>query len=198
LNRRAGLLLVLASLAATPASAGPWDAIDAAFGRPGVDQAQGVRRYSFPRSDLTVTLDGVRVRPALALGSWIAFQPHGNATVVMGDLVLLHEEVNPVLSRLLASGLTITALHNHLLRSSPGTMYMHVHGHGDPARIAAAIRSALDLTQTPTGRIAPAPAPAKPLALNAAALDRCRWRCNSPHKWRLNIPHFFEVRAVRG
>lgn len=170
MNKRAGLFLVLAALAATPASAGPWDAVDAAFGRSGVDQAQGVRRYSFPRSDLTVTLDGVGVKPALALGSWIAFQPHGKETVVMGDLVLLHEEVNPVLSRLLASGLTITALHNHLLRSNPGTMYMHVHGHGDPASIAAAIRSAIDLTRTPTARSAAATA--QPLGLDAPALDR--------------------------
>lgn len=167
---RKGLLLLAAALAAQPASAGRWDAVDAAFGRPGADQAQGVRRYSFPRADLSVNLDGVRVRPALALGSWIAFQPHGNEAMVMGDLVLLHEEVNPVLTRLLASRLTITALHNHLLRSDPGTMYMHVHGHGDPARIAAAIRSALHLTKTPTSR--PAVATAQPPALDAPALDR--------------------------
>lgn len=164
------LLLLLAAFAIEPASARSWDAVDAAFGRPGADQAHGVRRYSFPRSDLRVTLDGVRIRPALALGSWIAFLPRGNETVVMGDLVLLHHEVNPVLSRLLASGLTITALHNHLLRSSPATMYMHIHGHGDPVRIAAAIRSALELTRTPTAP--PAAATAPPPALDAAAIDR--------------------------
>ena len=168
--KRLALCIISAALVSEPAVAARWQAVDAAFGRSGVDQAQGVRRYSFPRSDLTVTLDGVKVRPALALGSWIAFQPHGDETMVMGDLVLLHEEVNPVLTRLLASGLTITALHNHLLRNSPATMYMHVHGRGDPARIAAAIRSALDLTRTPTGR--PAATRPQPLGLNAAALDR--------------------------
>ncbi len=88
MSMRIGLFLIAAALAAQPASAGPWDAVDAAFGRTGVDQAQGVRRYSFPRSDLSVSLDGVRVRPALALGSWVAFQPHGGETMVMGDLVL--------------------------------------------------------------------------------------------------------------
>lgn len=169
MDKRIGLCLIAAALLAQPAMAASWDAVDAAFGRSGVDQAQGVRRYSFPRSDLNVSLDGVRVRPTLALGSWIVFQPHGNETMVMGDLVLLHEEVNPVLSRLLASGLTITALHNHLLRSEPATMYMHVHGRGDPARIAAAIRSALDLTGTPTSQ--PSAPSRQPMPLNAPALD---------------------------
>src|SRR3546814_17235281 len=86
------------------------------------EQPGGVHRYSFPRSDLSVTLDGVTIKPSLALGSWAAFQPMGDEAMVMGDLVLTHDEVNPVLSRLLASGFTITALHNHLLRSSPATM----------------------------------------------------------------------------
>ncbi|MFD2427222.1 DUF1259 domain-containing protein [Sphingobium scionense] len=97
--------------------------------------AGGVHRYSFPRSDLSVTLDGVTIKPSLALGSWAAFQPMGDEAMVMGDLVLTHDEVNPVLSRLLASGFTITALHNHLLRSSPATMYMHIAGHGDPVKL---------------------------------------------------------------
>src|SRR3546814_7811074 len=100
------------------------------MGRAGAEQPGGVHRYSFPRSDLSVTLDGVTIKPSLALGSWAAFQPMGDEAMVMGDLVLTHDEVNPVLSRLLASGFTITALHNHLLRSSPATMYMHIAGHG--------------------------------------------------------------------
>ena len=155
----------------TGAVAAPnWQQVDASFGRSGAAQAGGVHRYSFPRSDLNVTLDGVRIRPALALGSWVAFQPHGNEAMVMGDLVLLHEEVNPVLSSLLRSGLTITALHNHLLRSAPGTMYMHIHGHGDPARMAAAIRSALKLTRTPLGK--PGAAPTERIDLDTAAVDR--------------------------
>lgn len=163
-------VLAASLIIGTPALAAPnWQQVDAAFGRSGTAQVGGVHRYSFPRSDLNVTLDGVRIRPALALGSWIAFQPHGNSAIVMGDLVLLHEEVNPVLSSLLRSGLTITALHNHLLRSAPGTMYMHIHGHGDPAQMAAAIRSALKLTRTPLGQ--PAPAARLPIALSRAAVD---------------------------
>lgn len=156
---------------ATAAPAAPnWQQVDAAFGRSGAAQAGGVHRYSFPRSDLIVTLDGVRIRPALALGSWVAFQPHGDQAMVMGDLVLLHGEVNPVLSSLLRSGLTITALHNHLLRSAPGTMYMHIHGHGDPVKMAGAIRSALQLTRTPLAQ--PRASATPPMTLDTAALDR--------------------------
>jgi hypothetical protein len=160
----AGLLI------ATPADAAPdWQQVDTAFGRAGAEQAGGVHRYGFPRSDLNVTLDGVQIEPGLALGSWVAFQPQGNEAMVMGDLVLLHEEVNPVLSSLLRSGLTITALHNHLLRSAPATMYMHIHGHGDPARLAVAIKSALQLSRTPLG--SPAAAKTEPVSLNVATLD---------------------------
>ena len=171
MRTRFAVAVAASLLCATGAFAAPdWQRVDAAFGRSGAEAAGGVRRYSFPRSDLNVTLDGVRIRPALALGSWVAFRPHGNEAMVMGDLVLLHEEVNPVLTRLLRSGLTITALHNHLLRSAPGTMYMHIHGHGDPARMAAAIRSALELTRTPLAR--PGAAAAAPMPLDIEAVDR--------------------------
>ena len=160
----------IALILAAPAVAAPdWGPVDAALGRAGTTQADGVRRYAFPRSDLNVQLDGVRIKPALALGSWLAFQPMGDQAMVMGDLVLTHDEVNGVLSRLLAGGLTITALHNHLLRSAPATMYMHVGGHGDPAKLAATLRSALEASRTP---LSP---PAKPanerLDLDTAALD---------------------------
>ncbi len=171
MNARFAITLAASFFIATGAFAAPnWQQVDAAFGRSGAAQAGGVHRYSFPRSDLNVTLDGVRIRPALALGSWVAFQPHGSQAMVMGDLVLLHEEVNPVLSRLLRSGLTITALHNHLLRSAPGTMYMHIHGHGDPAQMAAAIRGALELTRTPLGQTGTAAT--EPMPLNSAGVDR--------------------------
>jgi hypothetical protein len=118
-----------------------------------------------------VTLDGVQLKPALALGSWAAFQPTDHGILVMGDLVLLEREVNPVMSALLKSGLTVTALHNHLLGASPATMYMHIHGHGDPVALARAIRAALALTGTPLATPASAPHGA-PLALDTAALDR--------------------------
>lgn len=147
-----------------------WNAVDSALGRPGTTQADGVRRYSFPRSDLKVELDGVIIKPALALGSWLAFQPMGPTSIVMGDLVLAPDEVNPVMSELLKGGIRVTALHNDLLRSSPSTMYMHVRGQGDAARLAAAAHSALALSHTPLG---PAPAAASAeVDLDTAAVDR--------------------------
>lgn len=152
-----------------PAKQDRWKLVDEALGRGGTLQPDGVRRYSFPRSDLRVQLDGVAVKPALALGSWLAFQPMGDQAMVMGDLVLTHEEVNPVMTQLLQNGLTVTALHNHLLRSSPATMYMHVRGHGDPWKMAVALRTALAKSATPTAETASTPQPA--LNLNTAALD---------------------------
>jgi hypothetical protein len=165
-------LAVAALLVSTPALGAPnWTGVDSALGRAGAVQPDGVHKYSFPRADLTVMLDGVRLKPALALGSWLAFEPMGNTAMVMGDLVLTQDEVNPVMSRLLESGLTITALHNHLLRSSPGTMYMHVHGSGDATKLATALRSALALSRTPLTPPA-ASAPPLPLDLDTARLDK--------------------------
>ena len=167
-------VMALAALALpTAAMAEPdWSKVDAALGRPGTVSADGVHRFSFPRSDLSVTLDGVSIKPALALGSWAAFQPMGDEVMIMGDLVLTHAEVNPVLARLFASGFTITALHNHVLRSSPATMYMHIAAHGDPVKLAQGLRAALALSRTPLGP-QPASAPATTLpGLDLASLDR--------------------------
>jgi hypothetical protein len=147
-----------------------WAGVDQALGRGGAVQAGDVHRYSFPRSDLSVTIDGVRIKPALALGSWLAFRDMGDHAEVMGDLVLTQDEVNPVLSRLLQGGLTITALHNHLLHSTPGTMYMHVHGSGDAVKLAATLRQALGASHTPLGVPAPA-AVSEPLPLDTKVLD---------------------------
>jgi len=161
------------ALFAAPVLAAPaWTAVDLAIGRPGTEQPGGVHRYSLPRSDLKVTLDGVAIKPALALGSWAAFQPMGDDAMVMGDLVLTHEEVNPVMSRLLASGFTITALHNHLLRSIPATMYMHVGAHGDPVKLAHALHDALAASHTPLIAPPPAAQPAPVLAIETTALDK--------------------------
>src|SRR5438874_9264068 len=125
-----------------------WQKVDDAFGRkPAV--SGDVHRYGFPRTDLTVTLDGVTIKPALALGGWLAFKPMHGEAMVMGDLVLLETEVNPVMLKLIESGLEVTAVHNHLLRASPATFYMHVGGHGDPAKMAAVIRDALGVSKTP-------------------------------------------------
>ena len=167
-------LLLIASPAAAQPQAANWTAVDQALGRAGTTQPDGVRRYGFPRSDLHVTLDGVTIKPALALGGWLAFQPMDSGSMVMGDLVLTPEEVNPVMAALLKGGLQVTAVHNHLLRSSPETIYMHVRGQGDPARLAAAIRAALALSHTPLQVSAAAPPAA--LDLDSPGLDRIMGR----------------------
>ena len=166
----ASLFLAAAPLSAQPAPA-TWTSVDQALGRAGTTQPDGVRRYGFPRSDLQVQLDGVTIKPALALGGWVAFQPMGTGSVVMGDLVLTPDEVNPVMSALLAGGIHVTAVHNHLLRSVPQTIYMHVRGQGDSARLAATLRSALALSRTPLAAPAAA-APQPALDFDTAAIDR--------------------------
>ena len=147
-----------------------WQQVDAAFGRkPAV--SDDVHRYGFPRTDLSVTLDGVTIKPALALGGWVAFKPMHGGAMVMGDLVLLESEINPVMAKLIAGGLDITAVHNHLLRANPATFYMHVGGHGDPIKMATAIREALGASKTPLSTPAAAgPPPA--VDLDTAKLDQ--------------------------
>lgn len=147
-----------------------WQKVDQALGRkPTV--ADDVHRYGFPRTDLAVTLDGVAIKPALALGGWVAFKPAHGGAMVMGDLVLLETEINPVMAKMIASGLEITAVHNHLLRASPATFYMHVAGHGDPAKLASAIHDALAESKTPLTVAAPA-SPPPAVDLDTAKLDQ--------------------------
>jgi hypothetical protein len=114
-----------------------WQKVDGAFGRKPIVSGD-VHRYGFPRTDLSVTLDGVTIKPALALGGWVAFKPAHGGAMVMGDLVLLESEINPVMAKLIEGGIEITAVHNHLLRANPATFYMHVGGHGDAAKMASA------------------------------------------------------------
>jgi uncharacterized protein DUF1259 len=147
-----------------------WAKVDAAVGKTASVQGE-VHRYGIPRSDLQVTVDGVTIKPVLALGGWLGFEPKADGALVMGDLVLTESEIEPVMTKLLASGIEVTALHNHLLRANPATYYMHVHGKGDPVAMAAAIRSALAESKTPFGPPA-APAPqAAQIDLDTAALD---------------------------
>ena len=147
-----------------------WHKVDDAFGRKAAVSGD-VHRYGFPRTDLTVVLDGVTIRPTLALGGWVALKPMHDGAMVMGDLVLLETEVNPVMAKLIAGGLDITAIHNHLLRATPMTFYMHVGGHGDAVQLATAIHDALGVSNTPLTATAPATPP--PLVdLDTAALDR--------------------------
>ena len=126
-------------------------AIATGLGKPGTAMAGDVYRVGLPRSDLKVTLDGVQLKPSFALGSWLAFQKMGADVMVMGDLVLTEDEISPVMKRLVENGIEITAVHNHLLRASPSTLYMHVSGHGDPSKLATTLREALGASKTPFG-----------------------------------------------
>lgn len=118
------LAAVLAVVAGTARAEIDWNQLEEIFARPASEQPRGIHRLSFPRTDLNVTLDGVSIRSGLALGSWLAFQPsHDDKVMVMGDLVLTEEEVNPVMKRLAEGGIEVTALHNHLLRADPAPMY---------------------------------------------------------------------------
>ncbi|UGX90917.1 DUF1259 domain-containing protein [Bradyrhizobium barranii subsp. apii] len=161
---------VLGSISSAQAQNIDWQKVDETLGRkPAV--SDDVHRYGFPRSDLSVTLDGVTIKPALALGGWVAFKPGHGGAMVMGDLVLLETEINPVMAKMIANGLEITAIHNHLLRASPATFYMHVAGHGDPVKLAAAIHDALAESKTPLTVAAPA-SPPPAVDLDTAKLDQ--------------------------
>lgn len=148
-----------------------WAPVANALGRSGTEMPGGVYRVGLGRNDLKVTLDGVQIKPPLALGSYLAFQKMGGDGMVMGDLVLTHEEVNPVMKKLVEGGIEITALHNHLLRSSPATMYMHFLGRGDPAKLAGVLRMALSESKTPLAAPAATGSPA-PLEIDTAAIER--------------------------
>jgi hypothetical protein len=162
---------LIASASTAGAQTIDWQNIDDAFGRKAAVVSGEVHRYGFPRTDLAVTLDGVTIKPALALGGWVALKPMGREAMVMGDLVLLESEINPVMAKMIEGGLDITAVHNHLLRASPATFYMHVGGHGDPVKLASAIRTALEASKTPLA--APAAAASPPaIELDTAQLDQ--------------------------
>ncbi|MFL5486832.1 MAG: DUF1259 domain-containing protein [Gemmatimonadaceae bacterium] len=149
-------------------SVATWTAVETAIGRKGTLQPGNVIKFSFPRSDLSVSVAGVRLKPALALGGWVAFKEVGRGqTAAMGDLVLTESEVSPVMRALQAGGVEQTALHNHVLNESPHVMYMHILAHGDAAKIARTIHDALAQSATPMNP----PAPASPAAAAAADLD---------------------------
>jgi hypothetical protein len=165
--------LTTALLLSLPARAADidWKKVDTALGKTGAVSGE-VHRYALPRSDLHVTLDGIAIKPALALGGWVAFAPMHGEAMVMGDLVLTETEITPVMTKLLASGLEITAIHNHILRASPATFYMHVAGHGDPEKMAAAIRAALSTeSKTPFDPPATTAGPAPAVDLDTAKID---------------------------
>src|SRR5215472_6311559 len=154
-------------------AADDWQAqVGEALGKPGTAAPGGVYRVALPRTDIKATLDGVELKPGFALGSWLAFEKMGEQGMVMGDLVLTETEVNPVMTKLAAGGIEVTALHNHLLRNQPFTMYMHVLGHGDPVRLAAALHAALAASKTPLAAAPAAPSTPPPIDLDTAAIDQ--------------------------
>ena len=134
-------------------------------------QPGDVYKVSLPRSDLKVTVGGVELKPALALGSWVAFKKSGDMTMVMGDLVLTEDEVTPVMTKLEEGGVEPTALHNHVLHESPRVMYMHIHGMGDAAKIAKSIHDALALSKTPFSA-SPAPAQNQYIGIDTKQIDQ--------------------------
>ncbi len=160
---KAAALCMMLPVAAFAADA-DWIKVADALGKPGTEVAGSVYRVGLPRTDLHVRLDGVDIKPTLALGSWLAFQGNGDTAMVMGDLVLTEEEVGPVMKKLVENGIEITALHNHLLRAQPSTLYMHVLGHGDPAKLAAALHDGLALSKTPLGTATASASPQAPAA----------------------------------
>jgi hypothetical protein len=167
----AGLLALTLSTSAS-AQAVDWQSVDQIFSRRPAAVSGDVRRYGFPRTDLNVSLDGVTIKPALALGGWVTFKPMGQDVMVMGDLVLLETEINPVMAKMIAGGLEITAVHNHLLRANPAIFYMHVGGHGDAINMATAIRNALAVSKTPLDAPAAAANPPPAIDLDTAQLDQ--------------------------
>lgn len=183
-----GLVASAAPLLAHAQSPVDWSAVEAAFGRPSAAQDGGVHRWSMPRSDLTVVADGVTLRPAFALGSWMAMLPGAHGVLAMGDLVLRDDELNPVLSALQEGGIEQSAIHHHVIRESPRILYVHIHGHGDPVAIAKAVRAALTHTGTPAPPATAAPA--APVALDTAAITSA---LGAPGKsnggvWQVSVP----------
>jgi hypothetical protein len=149
-----------------------WQPVEAALGAKGSAQPGDVYKFSLPRTDLTVTLDGTVLKPGLALGTWLAFKPHGQGALLMGDLVLTVSELNAVLERLIANDIRVTAIHNHLLRTDPAIMYLHVESYGDPVMLAKRIRAALAASRTPIGGSQPPAGPTASTGLDTQRLDQ--------------------------
>jgi hypothetical protein len=175
------LLISLANTAlaqgAGDQKAAEWKAVEEVFGFPPANLPGGVARFNMPRKDLHVTVAGTEVKPGLALGAWAAFHRVGdNDAMIMGDLVLTEDEVVPVMKALEDGGVEVTAIHNHLLGESPKIMYIHMGGHGDPVKLAQAVKHAVGLTKSPLPQGSPAKESAADLGLDVAALDKIMGR----------------------
>jgi uncharacterized protein DUF1259 len=173
LLRLTASLAALLSLSRAPramAQVSDWKAVETAIGRPAVTQPGDVHRFNFPRTDLQVVVGSLKLKPAFALGGWVAFAPRSNETVAMGDLVLTTEELSPVIRRLQQGGIEQTAIHHHLVGEAPRLLYVHIHGHGDPLRLAETIQAAVALTRIPPP--VPAATSSEPFPLDTAAIAR--------------------------
>ncbi len=144
--------------------------IDQALGRSGQKTGE-VYKVSFPRTDLHVSVHGLAIKPGLALGSWAAFLGTDDNAMVMGDLVLLESELNPVMAKLRSSGFEISAVHNHLLEETPRVMYVHYMGHGPAEQLAASLHAALSVSKTPLEKPGAAAEEAAPPAWVKAVED---------------------------
>ena len=172
-RRSGGLLCVHRSARAnqpTNTSPADWKAVDDAMGRTGAIQPGDVYKFSLPRGDMHVTVNGVESKPALALGGWVAFEMMGNEAMVMGDLVLSEDEITPVLTKLQQGGIEQSAVHNHVLHESPRVMYMHIGGHGDPAKLGRAIHDALALTKLPAPN--PSAPPSQDIGIDTKQIEQ--------------------------
>lgn len=169
-------LIVAVCLSGVAYAATPdWKAVEQALGKPGQLQPGDVFRIGMPRTDLSVTVKGVPIKAAFALGSYAAFKPVGDQVMVMGDLVLLDQEVQAVMAGLFAGGLAVTAVHNHLNEMSPHVMYMHYEGHGDAVQLAKALHQALAASGTPLSGGA-APVAATPSILDSKRIEQALGR----------------------
>jgi hypothetical protein len=170
------LIAIVAAPVQAHATDPDWKAVEQALGKSGQMQPGDVFRIGMPRTDLNVTVKGVPVKAGFALGSYAAFKQMGDHAMVMGDLVLLDQEIPAVMSGLFAGGFEVTAIHNHLNEMSPHTMYMHYSGHGDAVQMARALRQALSASGTPLGGSAPPPAPATGPTLDTKAIEQALGR----------------------
>lgn len=175
---------------AHPATAPDGTRIEQLTGAKGaLDPAEPVFKVAVPRTDLQVTVDGIKLVPAMGLTSWAAFSKAGAATQVMGDMVLLEDQVGPAMDAALAGGLEVTALHNHFLWETPRVMFMHIAGHGDEEKLATAVGSVFASLKAP-GTPGRAPGAAIDPAMSSldpgpieAALGVKGTQAGGVHKW---------------
>jgi len=172
LTMSATLLLSFASLAQAQDIPAEYQQVLTTLGKQG-DYKANVLKVNIPRNDVSVTVANVKTPTPFGFGGWVAMtKGTGGMDVMMGDLVLTQDEVNPVMSALLDNGVEVTALHNHFLWDEPRMYYMHVHGHGKPADLARQVKPALDLIGKSTSR--PTSAPAAPAAAPATTIDTAK------------------------